>query len=82
MVAGESHRTVPCEDVLMRTGVTDRSSKDLSAHFGLGIGFFWRSVMRVFCVQINGRKSFPEAALAIDYPPTWAAAAIFGRVVR
>jgi hypothetical protein len=32
VVAGESHRTVRFEDVLMRTGVADRSSKNLSAH--------------------------------------------------
>ena len=29
-----------------------------------------------------GRKSFGESALAIDYPPTSAAAAVVGRAAR
>src|SRR5689334_14336492 len=38
--------------------------------------------MRNLCIQIMGWKSFPATALAIDYPPTSAAAAVVGRVAH
>jgi hypothetical protein len=34
--------------------------------------------MRTLCNQITGWKSFPETALAIDYPLTSAVAAVVG----
>ena len=37
--------------------------------------------MRILWLQIMGWKPFRESALAIDYPPTSAAAAVVGRVV-